>query len=109
MTKRIVILGTDGSETEIPTVPDLKALQTIVGGYIEHVRVLDHIEPGGAGVYTSMFVNEEGLLDDLPRNEKATAIYQRNVRAAFPEAENPFRAADEHWRLSLPAGVRIFD
>jgi hypothetical protein len=99
--KRIVVLNTDGTERELASVPSLKEMQAILGGWIEHVRVLDHIE-GTRGVYTSMFVNETGLIDGLPRNPKATEAYQRNVRMAFPDAENPFRAADEDNRKRFP-------
>lgn len=102
MPKRIVVLNVDGSERELSAPPGLIEMQGIVGGYVEHVRVLDHVAPEGHFIYTSMFVNEESLLNDLPRNAKATEWYQRNVRTAFPEAKNPFRAADEANRRRFP-------
>src|ERR1039457_5843092 len=92
--KRIVVLNTDGAERELTSVPTLEEIPQIVAGYYERVRVLDHIK-GTRGVYTSMFVNDNGLITGMPRNEKATAVYQRNVRMAFPSAANPFRAAEE--------------
>jgi hypothetical protein len=43
----------------------LKTLQNAVGGYIELVQLTGNI---------SMYVNEEGLLQKLPKNEVGTAL-----------------------------------
>lgn len=98
MTKRIVILNVDGTETELASYPTLKEMQAIVGGYIEHVRVMDRLDNNGRIVLTSMFANEEGLIHGLPRNPKATEAYQRLSRHQFPDAENPFIEAGDRMR-----------
>ena len=49
---------------------ELHALQKIVGGYIECVRLTDE---------AAMLVDEEGLLKNLPRNELASLIAQRPI------------------------------
>jgi hypothetical protein len=108
MTRRIVALFPDGSELVLAKPPTWAEMQKIVGGPVERVTVLDHLE-GERGVYTSMFVHESGLLDGLPRNPKATEAYQRNARRFFPQAENPFRAIDEAWRARLPNPFRAVD
>lgn len=48
----------------------LAELQEIVGGYIEIAQMKNN---------DIMVINEEGKLNDLPYNEKATEIYQRQV------------------------------
>lgn len=95
--KRIVVLNVDGTETVLEKNPDLKEMQAIVGGYIEHCQVMDRLDDDGNIVMTSMFVNEEGLLDELPKNEKATEIYQRNIRHQFP-GPDPFKRANAAMR-----------
>lgn len=109
MTKAILILKASGEITELDHAPTLQEMQEIVGGYIEHVRVLDRIE-NGRFVYTSMYINEEGLLDGLPRNEHATEAYQRNVRAQFAGEIEPFRAAEEQARNEAKeSGFEVID
>lgn len=97
MTKQILVVTATGQVTRLEKAPTLKEMQTIVGGYIEHVTVLDRIE-NGKFIYTSMYINEEGLIHDLPRNEKATAVYQRNIREQFPDSPNSFQEANEAFR-----------
>lgn len=94
MTKQIIVLKANGESYTLPKPPTLEEMQKIVGGYIEHVRVLDRIENKNL-ILTSMYINEEGLLEDLPRNVKATELYQRLTRAQFPHAKNPFAIAQE--------------
>ena len=48
----------------------LRELQTVVDGYIEVVQISKEY---------CMIINEEGKLISLPKNEKATRLYQ-NVR-----------------------------
>ena len=48
----------------------LEFMQKIVGGYIQFIY-LDNEDV--------MIINEEGKIDGLPINRKATAIYQRNL------------------------------
>lgn len=49
---------------------ELHALQAIVGGYIECVRLTDE---------AAMLVDEEGLLKGLPRNDLASLIARRQI------------------------------
>jgi hypothetical protein len=106
--KRILVIEANGDERVLASAPTLKEMQKIVGGLIEHVKVLDRIE-NGRFIYTSMFVSDTGLIDGLPRNQKATEVYQRNVRAAYPNSTNPFREAHEKWKASLPTNVTVID
>jgi len=77
--KQIQLIRSNG-EIEVFEKPlTLRNMQEAVGGYIEHVKVLDKIE-AGKFIYTSMFVDEEGVLDRKPRNNKATEIYLRNAK-----------------------------
>lgn len=48
----------------------LEELQTIVGGLIQIIEINDT---------EIMVINEEGKLENLPLNEQATAIYQKQV------------------------------
>lgn len=92
MAKAIHIIRANGTVEVLDKMPDLAGMQKAVGGRIEHVRVLDRIEPRMEGemfIYTSMFVNDEGRLNKLPVNLKPTAIYQRNGQ------EQVRRGADE--------------
>lgn len=57
---------TDGRVEEVDQKMNLQQLQSFVGGYIEMVpSKLSH---------RSLIVNEEGLLKELPHNEKATEL-----------------------------------
>lgn len=48
----------------------LEELQAIVGGFIQIIEISDT---------EIMVMNEEGKLENLPFNEKATAIYQKSI------------------------------
>ena len=82
------------STTILEEIPALDVMQAIVGGHIEHVRVLrqdiDHRYE-----FTYMIVNEEGVLRDLERNSRATDLYLAYVRRRFPEASEPWREAQK--------------
>lgn len=80
MSKCIEIIKATGETTVMQGAPTLEKLQQAVGGWVEHVRVLDRIEVG-IFIYTSMYVHEEGRLNGLPVNPKATEIYHRNMKA----------------------------
>lgn len=64
-----LLIKTDGTQTEVEPADgkrfSLKELQGFVGGYIELVRL-----PTGMDIW----LNEEGKLNDLTFNEKATAL-----------------------------------
>lgn len=65
-------------ERDIPVEPEYDVLREICDrafdGFIEHVTVWYKNN------YTDMFVDEEGRIKGLPRNEKATVIYHENVK-----------------------------
>lgn len=107
--KRILIIKADGQVSELNILPTSREMQKIVGGWIEHVKVVDRVEDGKP-IYTSMYVNEEGLVNELPRNQKATDIYQRNIRIQFPNSKNPFIEANELFKKeSIAKGFTIVD
>lgn len=68
----LVVIKPDGTQTEARLsgrdVPTLEALQAAVGGYIERVRVRFQ------GRVRDGYVNEEGALNGLPNNKRATAL-----------------------------------
>lgn len=101
--KQILILRADGTQEPLTKPPTLKVLQEVVGGYIEHVTILDPASTPAAPLYSSMYVNEEGLIHGLPRNEQATELYQRNVRAQYPGHANPFQQARKDFEQMLQA------
>ena len=115
---RIVIMRPgaedETSSVELPEQPSFIALDAVIrpllnGGHLEHVLVYTGAVPWlGERAYRDMFVDEEGhellfrLADDgvsavrdrrgknLPRNERATELYLRNVRLHEPEkADDP--------------------
>lgn len=54
---------------------------------MEHVSVwlTPDFNPGPEGFRTDMFVDEMGLIDGLPRNDRATRIYRANWLTQHPE------------------------
>lgn len=106
--KQIQLIQSNGIISEIYHMPTLEEMQGLVGGHVEHVRCLDRIEEGRL-IYSSMYVNDSGLIDGLRRNEMATHIYQRNIREQFP-GENPFKQAKEAMSKQAAAnGIAIID
>ena len=73
--RTITVLKTDGTDETIECkgAPKLAVLQKAVGGYIEYVHL-----PRGNG-QTKMVVNEEGRLDGLPMNSRASEIAQQSI------------------------------
>lgn len=76
-----VIAPGDGAVKEVtidwPSEPGFDVINKLVkpligGGNIEHVSVLHD------GKRRDMFVDDEGQLKGLPRNDRATAIYRTN-------------------------------
>lgn len=59
-----VLLKSDGSKEQDVKIKTLKQMQELVDGYIEFVYLNDKV----------LVVNEEGLLNGLPRNNQATEI-----------------------------------
>jgi hypothetical protein len=107
--KRVVIIKANGDTEAFTSEPTFEQIQKACGGHVEHVRVLDRIE-NGRFIYTSMYVNDSGLIDGLDRNKMATQIYQRNVRAAFPNSATPFADSEADMkRTAEELGLDIID
>ncbi|MNM07785.1 hypothetical protein D3C81_178370 [compost metagenome] len=75
MNTKYTVIRPDGTEQthqiRLPAAPTLQTLRSLIvphldGGDLEQVGVLHN------GKGTDMFVDEEGLLKRLPRNDKAT-------------------------------------
>jgi len=107
--KQYVVLRADGTEyiLDPSKLPDFDTMRGIVGGHIEIVKVLRADLDGF--VYTYMVTNEDGLRLGLPRNEKATGLYQANTRRAYPDADNPFAEADRAFKARFPKGTEIME
>ena len=75
MEKKAILIRADGTEQALTPQkkPDLKQMQTWVGGYIERVKVRYE------GHIRTMYVNEEGLLLNLQFNQKASSICKRTI------------------------------
>jgi hypothetical protein len=108
MTKRILIIKADGTETELNHVPLLDEMMKIIGGMVDNIRVVDRIEQRRP-VFTYMAVHDQGLVIGLPRNAKATEIYQRNIRLQHPGHPSPFRAITEAWKESMSKHGEVHD
>lgn len=66
----ITVFHPDGTQEEIPGPLTLEAAQAIVGGYVEMVQLFTN--------QIQMLANEEGLLQNLQFNEKASHISVRH-------------------------------
>ncbi len=98
MTYRFTIFHPDGTtewgSVDWPTDPSIEAIgqlvRPLVGGAIEHVRILDPAKIGAEQVsradYRDMFVDEMGLWRDPPaeRNDTATILYRANWLRVHP-------------------------
>lgn len=87
---KVKLIAVDGTETleelELANKPTYDALKAIIDPFIsgtrdppywfERVAVLDNFGDGKMRPL-DMFVDENGLVKHLPRNEKATTIYRR--------------------------------
>lgn len=84
MEKAILFIPANGKTQALPKCPTHAEMQAFVGGELEHVRILDRIEPLSNGekfIYSSMYVDENGRLDEnRPINKTATDLYRRNAR-----------------------------
>jgi hypothetical protein len=85
METKIRIIRPDGEEEvrdiDMPRDPGYVALRELLAplldrGPLERVVVLADFEGGNDFAPTDMFVDENGHLKSLPRNEKATSIYR---------------------------------
>jgi hypothetical protein len=99
----------EASEVDWPPDPSFeniaRLLEPIVGGPIEHVRILDPAKATaeyiGRADYRDMFVDELGLLRNPrpPRNEMATGLYRANWLRVHPQ--------DDPESLPIVAGVAV--
>ena len=64
----MLLIKTDGAESTKETMT-LEEMQAWVGGYVQMVPLPDGRE---------LWCNEEGKIDGLPVNAKATAIWEKN-------------------------------
>lgn len=96
---KVKLIAVDGTETleelDLPAVPSYEHIKRIVerhiDGWFERVAVWDNFGEGKMRGL-DMFVDENGLLHGLPRNEKATVLYRRaNLlgMTAVPPVDNP--------------------
>lgn len=107
MTRRTVVIDPDGSERPLQGIPPIAVMRGIVGGPIELVRVLREDLPGFT--YTWMIVNENGLIEGLLRNQRATDIDLANVRRAHPDADDPSKAARDQFLAGIPEAMEVID
>lgn len=64
-TLKVIIIPTDAAPAVAEIESTLQAFQTVVGGFIEAVPL-----PDGS----TLWLNEEGKIDGLPFNERATVL-----------------------------------
>lgn len=101
MKTSIRIIKADGTE-EVrdfawPEAPGYAAIRDLVEPILGQGRYLEHVTVLHEGERTDMFVDDSGLTDGLPRNEKATAIYRANWLSQHPGCSPealPFIAGD---------------
>lgn len=74
MVQGIVIPADNTAPLSVGTLDSLEDYQRVVGGWIEAVDV--------PNLGVTMYVNEEGLIRDLPFNRRATFLWQFNVPQA---------------------------
>lgn len=72
-----------------------EAIRGYVGTPYEHVNVFYDFNGDGRACYRDMFVNENGHILGMPRNELATVIYRNNVLAH--SAPGQFNAEELPW------------
>lgn len=74
-------------EIDWPQEPGYHAIAALVRPLIGPGRDFERVNVLHDGKYTDMFVDAEGLIDDLPRNELATVVYRNNVLTHEPGTE----------------------
>ena len=77
------LLGVNGTKCvatlDLPKEPGYDVLAKIIRPLIGRGRDFERVNVLHEGKYTDMFVDDSGLLDHLPINVAATAIYRNNV------------------------------
>src|SRR5262245_35255356 len=70
------------ARTELTAPPELEALQHAVGGWLEAVPHFDRIEIDGGEQRCVALCNEEGKLNHLDHNSRATVLWHQALRFA---------------------------
>lgn len=70
---------------DLPKDPGYHALAEIIHPLLGPGRNLERVNVLHEGQYTDMFVDDSGMLHNLPVNEDATAIYRNNVLTHEPD------------------------
>lgn len=82
------LIGVNGAnlqhEADLPREPGYTDLAKIIRPLIGRGRDFERVNVFHEGKYTDMFVDDSGMLDGLPINEVATAIYRNNVLTHEP-------------------------
>jgi len=78
MPKAMIIPADETQPVRFETICDLKDMQAIVGGWIEMVPLTLNL--AGTQHEVSLFCNEEGKLQGLPLNRRATQMAGKNLR-----------------------------
>lgn len=102
MQTKVLIMRPDDQSNEtreydLPRAPGYEALRKIIApilerGALEHVSVWADFGGGTKYKALDMFVDDCGLLKNLPRNEAATVIYRRANQVGKsnqPKADDP--------------------
>ncbi|MBD8493856.1 hypothetical protein [Pseudomonas syringae] len=83
-----LIIHPDGTEeahqVDLPQDPGFESLNAIIKPIIGQNRNYEHVAVLFEGKRADMFVDEEGRLVGLQRNDSATAIYRNNTLTAHP-------------------------
>ncbi|NTE96712.1 hypothetical protein [Agrobacterium tumefaciens] len=89
MQTTFTIIQPDGAEevhtVELPEQPEFKQLAAVIQPILGKNRDMERINVFWQDRYACMFVDDMGVLDDLPLNAKATEIYNNNLRVHNPE------------------------
>jgi hypothetical protein len=104
--RAVILIQPDGTETvlcEGDQIPGDDAIKKAIDGPLEFVRVLRQEDEGFT--YTWMIGHEMALIEKLPRNQKATDLYLANVRRAYPDHPQPWKAAEQAMRRDYEALV----
>lgn len=109
-----IVISADGTVEAHEGIPTLEDLQRYVGGYIEAVSLVRDGDDEAI-----MWLNEEGKLNGLPANEKATrlarefggvgrdVIVGNAVMTGPADEDGETMALPETWRLYLMDGAHV--
>lgn len=76
-----------GDREEHPRSPDWTVLRRLVEGYIEMVPHLTSIELDGRRTRCTVYVNECGKLNRMPRNDAMSTLWKSELLRQRPGAE----------------------